>query len=348
MKRIILISLALIIVLVLIMGWIFFGPATKFSESSRYLYVRDHTSAAEQIMRQVDTAHLIRNSSLFNFLAKQSKAWQRVKPGRFEITKGESIFSLVRKLRNNSQSAVRLTIKKIRVREDIAHIIGRNFSSDSSTAISFLSNNDSLIDLGVDTNTVMTLLIPDTYFFNWNTSVRSILVRLKNEQEKFWVKNNRRQKASSLNLTPNQVYTLASIVEEETNKNDEKGNVASVYYNRLNKGMKLQADPTVKYATRNFAAKRIYTNYLSTPSAYNTYLNYGLPPGPICTPQTTTIDAVLNMPRTDYLFFVARSDFSGYHQFSDNFAEHQKYARQYQEALSEWLKRDSLNKNSAH
>ena len=348
MKRIILISFAIIVVLGLVIVSIFFGPATKFSESSRYIYVRDHPSAEEQIMRQVDTAHLIRNTSLFSFLAKQSKAWQRVKPGRFEIKKGESIFSLVRKLRNNSQSPVRLTIKKIRVREDLANILGRNFSSDSAAAIKFLSNNDSLIDLGVDTNTVMTLLIPDTYFFNWNTSVRNILMRLKTEQEKFWTKNNREQKAAALNLTPAQVYTLASIVEEETNKNDEKGNVASVYYNRLNNGMKLQADPTVKYATRNFAAKRIYTNYLSTPSAYNTYLNYGLPPGPICTPQTTTIDAVLNMPRTEYLFFVARSDFSGYHQFSNNFAEHQKYARQYQEALNEWLKRDSLNKKSAH
>ncbi|HYK43912.1 MAG TPA: endolytic transglycosylase MltG [Parafilimonas sp.] len=348
MKRIILISFGIIVLLVLIIAWIFFGPATKFPESSRYLYVRDQPSGEVQIMRQVDTAHLIRNSSLFSFLAKQSKAWQRVKPGRFEIKKGESIFSLVRKLRNNSQSAVRLTVKKIRVREDLAHVIGRNFSSDSATAMNFLSNNDSLIGLGVDTNTVMTLVIPDTYFFNWNTSVKNILERLKNEEEKFWVKDDRRKKASSLNLTPNQVYTLASIVEEETNKNDEKGNIASVYYNRLNNGMKLQADPTVKYATRNFAAKRIYTTYLSTPSAYNTYLNYGLPPGPICTPQTTTIDAVLNMPRTDYLFFVARSDFSGYHQFSNNFAEHQKYARQYQEVLNEWLKRDSLNKNSAH
>ena len=299
-------------------------------------------------MYQLDTGKIIRSISLFNFLARQAKVWQRVQPGRFEIKKGESIFSLVRELRNNSQSPVRLTIKKIRIAEDLARIVGKNFSTDSTTALQFLASNDSLITLGADTNTLMTFIIPDTYFFNWNTSVKNILLRLKTEQEKFWQKNNREQKAAALNLTPQQVYTLASIIEEETNKNDEKGNIASVYLNRLNIGMPLAADPTIKFALKNFALKRIYYGYLATPSPYNTYINKGLPPGPICTPQSVTIDAVLNMPRTDYLFFVAKSDFSGYHQFSSNYAEHEKYAKQYKKALSEWQKKDSLTKNTAH
>ena len=176
---------------------------------------------------------------------------------------------------------------------------------------------------------------------------KKILSRLKDEQQKFWNKNDRAQKAASLNLTQNQVYTLASIVEEETNKNDEKGNVASVYMNRLNKGMPLAADPTIKFALKDFALKRIYYGQLAMPSPYNTYRNKGLPPGPICTPSALTLDAVLNAPRTDYLFFVARSDFSGYHQFTSNFAEHDKYAKLYQQALNgEMAKRiqDSLNK----
>ena len=143
------------------------------------------------------------------------------------------------------------------------------------------------------------------------------------------------------------MYTLASIVEEETNKNDEKGNIASVYINRLHRGVKLMADPTIKFALKNFSLKRIYTGYLAVQSPYNTYKNPGLPPGPICTPQAVTIDAVLNAPRTDYLFFVAKSDFSGYHQFTTNFAEHKKYAELYQQALNDMLARkvqDSLNK----
>jgi len=335
MKRIIGIIALVIIVVSLVSAYIIFGPATAFPGNSKYLYVRDDQPAQEQIMRQLDTGDIIRSTAIFNLLAKPAKAWERITPGRFEIKKGASIFDVLRMLRNNNQSPVRLVINKLRIAEDLARIIGKNFSTDSIMALEFLRNNDSLAILGVDTNTLMTLVIPDTYFLNWNASPKKILLRLKDEQDKFWNKNDREQKAAALDLTKKQVYTLASIVEEETNKNDEKGNIASVYINRLNKPMKLAADPTVKFALKNFALKRIYYRQLLTPSPYNTYVNYGLPPGPICTPQPVTIDAVLNAPRTDYLFFVARSDFSGYHQFTSNFAEHDKYAKLYQQALNE-------------
>jgi len=351
MKKILGISAIIIILIVLVAAWLVFGPATKFSNNTRYLYVRDGSSAQEQIMNELDTGNIIRSTGIFNIVARQAKAWNRITPGRFEIKKGESIFSLVRTLRNNHQSPVRLVINKLRIREDLARLIGKNFSTDSIQALNFFANNDSLGQLGVDTNTLMTLIIPDTYFLNWNASPKKILLRLKDEQEKFWNKNDRLQKAAALNLTQNQVYALASIVEEETNKNDEKGNVASVYINRLNKGMKLAADPTVKFALKDFGLKRIYYGYLSFPSPYNTYLNTGLPPGPICTPQAVTIDAVLNAPRTDYLFFVARSDFSGYHQFTSNFAEHDKYAKLYQQALNDYYEKklqDSINKTTQH
>jgi UPF0755 protein len=351
MKKALGIVAIVILLIILISVWLLFAPATKFSNSSRYLYVRDGSSAQEQIMNELDTGNIIRSTSVFNILAKQAKAWQHITPGRFEIKKGESIFSLVRTLRNNHQSPVRLVINKLRIREDLAKAIGKNFSTDSLQALNFLSDNDSLAQLGVDTTTLMTIIIPDTYFLNWNTSTKKILLRLKDGQEKFWSKNDRLQKATALNLSQNQVYTLASLVEEETNKNDEKGNVASVYINRLNKGMPLAADPTIKFALKNFALTRIYYVYLTTPSPYNTYINKGLPPGPICTPQAVTIDAVLNAPRTDYLFFVAKSDFSGYHRFTTNFAEHDKYAKIYQQALDDLSARklqDSLNKTIHH
>lgn len=333
-----------ILVLIVIIDLLVFAPATKFRSKSRYVYVRDTPSAEQQIMYQLDTGNIIRSKAIFNFLAERTNTWQLVKPGRFEIKKGESIFSFIRSLRNNRQSEVRLTIKKLRIADELAGIIGKNFSTDSLQAVHFLSNNDSLHSFSVDTSTLMTLIIPNTYFLNWNTPVKDILLRLKDEQEKFWGKDDRAQKASMLNLTKEQVYTLASIVEEETNKNDEKGNIASVYYNRLQENMPLAADPTIKYALNNFALKRIYYVDLKINSPYNTYINKGLPPGPICTPQIVTIDAVLNMPRTNYLFFVARSDFSGYHHFTNNFEEHEKYAKIYQLALNDWLKKDSLNK----
>ncbi len=217
---------------------------------------------------------------------------------------------------------------------DLAKLIGKNFSTDSIEAYLFLTNNDSLKLLQVDTNTLMTLIIPDTYILNWSTSVKKILQRLANEKDKFWKEDHRLAKADSLGLTPKQVYTIASIVEEETNKNDEKGNVASVYLNRYKKNMPLGADPTIKFALKNFGLKRILYEHLQVASPYNTYRNAGLPPGPICTPSEKTIDAVLNAPNTDYLFFVAKSDFSGYHQFSNTYAEHLQYAKQYQQALN--------------
>jgi UPF0755 protein len=239
---------------------------------------------------------------------------------------------------------VNLVINKLRTPEDLARVIAKNFEADSSDVMSFLTNSDSLRRLDVDENTLMTLVIPNTYTMFWNTTTGRILRRLKTEKEDFWKRNNRMAKAEALGFTPTQVYTIASIVEEETNKHDEKGNVASVYINRYHKGMRLGADPTVKFALKDFGLKRIYEKHLQVESPYNTYRVSGLPPGPICTPSSKTIDAVLNAPKTDYTFFVAKSDFSGYHTFSTNYAQHLQYAKEYQKALDELILR---KKNSS-
>lgn len=322
--------------MVLIGVWLVFGSATAFEGKSKYIFVREG-DVKEQVMQQLDTGKIVHFPGIFSVLASQSNVWQKLKPGRFEVKKGESIFNIVRTLRNNTQSPVRLTINKIRTKEDLAKLIGKNFYADSSSTIHFFENNDSLLELNVDSNTLFSLVIPNTYFFNWTTSVKNILSKLKAESENFWKNDNREQKAQEQGLTPLQVYILASIIEEETNKNDDKGNIASVYINRLSKGMPLQADPTIKYALRDFSIKRIYYTYLNVESPYNTYRNKGLPPGPVCTPSQSTIDAVLNAPKTDYLYFVAKSDFSGYHHFSNNYAEHEQYAKLYQKALDSLL-----------
>jgi UPF0755 protein len=332
MKKILRYTLLLFIVSIIIGAWLVFADATTFTEKGKYIFIRDG-NIKEQVLTQLDTGNIIRFPAVFKLVAEQSKVWENLKPGRFEVKKGESIFNLVRALRNNTQSPVRLTINKLRLREDLARQIGKNFSIDSAKTIQFLTNIDSLLQLGVDSNTLFSIIIPDTYFIKWNTSLKNILNRFKDESEKFWNKNDRLHKAEKQGLTPLQVYILASIVEEETNKHEEKGNIASVYVNRLNKGMLLGADPTIKYALRNFSIARIYYGYLNIESPYNTYRYKGLPPGPVCTPSQATIDAVLDMPKTDYLFFVAKSDFSGYHHFSNNFAEHEQYAKQYQKAL---------------
>jgi UPF0755 protein len=275
---------------------------------------------------------MINNQFWFDQVAKYADYPKKVKAGKYKVTDGMSLFHLIKMLRRGNQVPVNLVITKLRTKEDLARKIGDNFEVDSSTVMNFLSEEDSLQQFEVDTNTVMTDVIPNTYTYTWNTSMKNIFKKLYAEKQKFW-NNDRKQKAEHLNLTPKQVYTLASIVEEETNKEEDKGKIASVYLNRLKKGMKLAADPTVKYALRDFALRRIYQKYLQVPSPYNTYLNQGLPPGPICTPSVKTIDAVLNAPETDYLFFVARSDFSGFSDFASDYKQHEAYAKAYQQAL---------------
>ncbi|GGH64822.1 UPF0755 protein [Filimonas zeae] len=317
-----------------ITGWLFFTSATQFDEKSKYVLVYEKATAQQEVTQQLEEKQLVRNVSLFNALAARLDVWQKIKPGRFEITKGQSLFSILRMLRNNRQVPARLVINKLRTREDLARVIGKNFRVDSATAIRFLNSNDSLQAFGVDTNTVMTLVIPDTYVLNWSTPLDKILARLLAEQAQFWT-SERRQKATNQNLTTEQVYTLASIVEEETNANQEKGKIASVYMNRIAKGMNLGADPTVKFALKDFAIRRISNEHTQVVSPYNTYRNKGLPPGPICTPSKITIDAVLDAPRTEYLFFVASAEMNGTHHFSATYAEHLDYAKAYHKGLDQ-------------
>ncbi|MEO7763190.1 MAG: endolytic transglycosylase MltG, partial [Ferruginibacter sp.] len=199
-----------------------------------------------------------------------------------------------------------------------------------------LSDPEILRKYDVDNNTMMTIVIPNTYSIFWNTPAEKIIDKLHTEKEKFWTPE-RLAKAKVMNLTPEQVYSMASIVEEETNKEEDKGKIASVYLNRMSSGMKLQADPTVKFAMKNFALTRIRQVHLSYDSPFNTYQNSGLPPGPICTPSAKTIDAVLNAPQTNYIYFVARPDWSGLSNFTQTYAEHLVNAQSYQHFL------DSVN-----
>lgn len=335
MKKIVLKVVIVLIGFLLIAAWLLLGSATYFDQKSRFIFVRNSGSLQAQVQNQFDTGHIIRFPWMFNMVASRSQVWDKLKNGRFEIKKGASILDIVRMFRNNTQSPVRLTINKLRTKENFAKLVSSNFDVDSADAMRLLTNNDSLVQFDTDTNTVFTLLIPDTYQLKWTLSMDDIMKRMKIESEKYWQQNERMDKAQQQGLSSKQVYIIASIVEEETNMQDDKGKIASVYINRMNKGMPLAADPTIKYALRDFTLKRILFGHLNVASSYNTYRNKGLPPGPICTPSKNTIDAVLNAPKTDYLFFVAKADFSGYSHFSNTFAEHDRYAKEYQKALNE-------------
>jgi UPF0755 protein len=318
----------------------FFGPTIK-SPAGKFFYIHTGTTY-RQVKDSLKKNQLINNDFWFDKVAGYSNYDKNVKPGKYKISEDMSVVNLVRMLRSGRQSPVNLVITKLRTKEDFAKKISENFETDSLSAIKFLNNNDSILEFDVDTNSVITIVIPNTYTYTWNTPIKKILKKLYLEQQRFW-NGERMKKAERLHLTPKEIYTISSLVEEETNRQEDKGKIASVYINRLRKGMKLAADPTIKFAMKDFGLKRIYYKYLGYPSPYNTYIHTGLPPGPINTPSIKTIDAVLNAPETDYLFFVARPNSGGLSDFASTFQEHTVYAKTYRDALDSALKAKQEN-----
>ena len=329
-KKILFIILAVIFLSGAYAAWKFLGPSVKAPEN-KYFYIRTGESFAS-VRNNLGEQGIVPGLKWFDWTSRLI-GFKQVKPGRYEIRNGMSLLDLVRMLRNGKHSPVDFVITKIRTKETLASRIGRAFECDSTRMIEFLNNPDSLRAYNLDTNTVMAAAMPYTYTIRWNSDAGKIFEQFYRAYKLFWT-DERKEKAKSLGLTPEQVSTLASIIDEETNAESDKPNVASVYLNRMAKGMPLQADPTVKFAMKNFGLKRILKAHLETDSPYNTYRNRGLPPGPICTPDLKTIDAVLNSPKTDYIYFVASSAFDGTHIFTSNYNDHLKYARIYQQELN--------------
>jgi UPF0755 protein len=269
----------------------------------------------------------------FNWVAKRKMYPSLVRPGAYKIEKGWNNNVLVDRLRSGIQTPVNVTFNNIRLRENLAGVLPHYLEPDSASFLAVL-NNDSLANqYGFTHENFTCLFIPNTYEFYWTTTPLKFIARMKREYDLFW-NESRRNKAALLSLSPPQVMTLASIIQEETNKNDEKSRISGVYINRLQKGWLLQADPTIRYAMRDFSVKRILTDYLKIDSPYNTYKYSGLPPGPINFPDISSIDAVLNSEKHDYLYFCAKDDFSGYHNFAKTLYEHNINAAKYQRALN--------------
>jgi UPF0755 protein len=336
MKRIFQILALVFLFIILYTAWIFFAPATTFKQPKQYLYLKTGQTDKESVLQSIHEQTPLKHPYWFQWLAGKLNLWQRIKPGKYEIKKGSSIFSVVRMLRNNRQVTVNLVITKLRTKNDLAGLIGRKFECDSVWVLQFLQSQDSVKLFDQDTNTVMSMVLPDTYTFYWATTPRRIFEKLKKQHDRFW-NTERTQKAKQIELTTQEVYTLASIVEEETLQNDEKSLIASVYLNRLKKGMNLGADPTIKFAVGDFTIKRVLLSHINSSAAnpYNTYKNKGLPPGPICTPTANTIDAVLNVKPTNYLYFCAKPNSNGHHAFAQTGEEHLKNAKLYQQWLNE-------------
>ena len=344
MRKIIVILIIIFLVTILIVAIKIFGPTVSQPEGE-YLYVNTGTTYQE-LKKELIDKDIISGTFFFEKIATQAGLDKDVKPGKYKIADHSSIIVLVRQLNNGKQDPVKFVITKLRTREDLAKRIAKYFEIDSATAATYINSDDSLAKYSLDTNRLMTIVIPNTYNMRWTDDIRSIVERLKKEKDDFWTKA-RKDKAEKQTLTPVEVYIMASIIEEETNKQKDKLLIASTYINRLNKGIKLEADPTVKFAMRDFGLKRILYKHLNYYSPYNTYRNLGLPPGPICSPAISTIDAVLDAPVTDYLFFVAKPDFNGYSNFATNYEQHKIYAKQYQLALDSLIIRKRQKADSS-
>lgn len=286
----------------------------------------------EQVVDSLRKHDIIINYKAFNWVAKRKKYAEAIKPGKYLLDKGLTTNQIVNMLRSGDQQPVNVTFNNLRFFTELAGDISKYIQPDSVELLQKFSDPAVQEKFGFSQYTFHCMFIPNTYEFYWTTTTEQFLERMSMEYKRFW-NEERRAKASEMGLTPEEVMTVASIVQEESNKKDEKPIIAGLYLNRIKKGMPLQADPTVKFALGNFRIKRVLNSHLAIDSPYNTYKYPGLPPGPINFPEISSIEAVLNAAKTPYLYMCARQDFSGYHNFARSLSGHLENARKYKAAL---------------
>ena len=325
---------AAVVCLVGVVGLACYFFMTTFSASSetQYVYVDDDDNVDSVLakLQPIATRHGLIG---FSTLIRHTDYDSRLRTGRYAIEPDEQTFQIVRKLKNGQQAAIMLTIPEARTMEKLAAVLGRKLMIDSTTIATALADNSYCQRWGYDTCTVPALFVPNTYEVYWNTTLDRLMERMVKEHDAFW-NEERVAKAKAAGLTPNEVCTLASIVDEETANTAEKPMIAGMYLNRLRMDMPLQADPTVKFAMKDFALRRIYRDMLLFDSPYNTYRNAGLPPGPIKIASVKGIEAVLNHVEHDFLYMCAKEDFSGTHNFAVTYREHLRNAARYVAALN--------------
>lgn len=307
----------------LVVAALLWAPAYRGNETI-YIHLREGDSAPQRL----NEAGV--RSTGFHLLAL---AGYRLRPGRYAANPGESLFTIFRRLRSGQQAPVRLTLPSLRTTDRLASFLGQHLMMDSAEVARSFADSAFTAPYGYSPQTLPALFIPNTYEVYWDISLSRFMQRMQRENHAFWT-SARLAKARAAGLTPVEVATLASIVDEETANNAEKPMVAGMYIRRLRIGMPLQADPTVKFALRDFGLRRIREKHLQAESPYNTYRHTGLPPGPIRIPSVAGIEAVLDHVPHDCIYMCAKEDFSGTHNFARTYAEHLRNARRYVEALN--------------
>lgn len=324
-------ALAVVACVAALTYYLFFTAMSRSGEKE-YLYV-DGDDTADSVYAKLSPIATKHSLWAFKKLAAYKGYGRHIRTGRYLID-NDGAFQTFRYIRNGIQAPVNVTINSVRTKDRLAKDISKRLMITQDELMQALNDSSTCARYGYTPQTIICMFIPNTYDFYWNISVKTFLERMNNESKKFWTFE-RLEKAKSAGLSPTQVVTLASIVDEETANVDEMPMVAGMYINRLNIDMLLQADPTVKYANGNFEAKRIYNSMLKVDNPYNTYKYKGLPPGPIRIPSLQAVEAVLNYVHHEYIYMCAKEDFSGTHNFAKTYSEHMQNAARYAKALNE-------------
>ena len=307
----------------------YFGPNVTGKEE--YLYI--HTGENfDNVYKTIREKGIVGDTTTFSWAAHNMKYVERVKPGKYRLTKGMSNRRLIRMLALGEQEDVNFSFHNLRLKEQFAGFAGKKLEADSTSIIRLLDSVEFVKKYGFTTDNVYVAFIPDSYKILWNTSAEKLFKRMYAHYESFWTPE-RKQKAADIGLTPIQVSILASLVDGEAVYDDEMPIIASLYLNRLRKGIHLEADPTLIFAAHDFTIRRVLNKHKLINSPYNTYMYAGLPPGPVMMPSVNAVNAVLNPAKTDYLYMVAKEDFSYRHNFASNIKQHEANARKYHDAL---------------
>ncbi len=326
-----LLSAAVVLVSMILIYRVIFGFGVIPEKERTEIFIP--TGSSYDNVKDSIRAHFsVKNWKMFDWIADKKSYPQLIKPGKYLIDKRLSYQALINLLRSGQQTPVNITFNNIRTVYELAGKIGGQIETDSAQIIAFLSDQENYRNDGFTRENVISVFIPNTYKLYWNTTAGGFYSRMLKEYRKFW-NEERLSKAREKNLTQTEVAILASIIDDEVAKPVEKPRIAGVYLNRLKRGIPLQACPTIKFALNDFTITRVLYKYLQVNSPYNTYKHKGFPPGPIGCPTIEGLDAVLNAEKHEFLYFAAKADFSGYHNFSKTLSEHNKYAALYQKEL---------------
>ncbi|MFL5763008.1 MAG: endolytic transglycosylase MltG [Bacteroidia bacterium] len=291
-------------------------------------------SAFDDVVKILGEHQILKNRSTFEFLAEKKKYRNAVKPGKYRILANMSNNALINLLRAGIQEPVMINFNGLHTLDELMDRVGRRLEADSASLHNAIHDNRYLSKYGFTPENIQALFIPNTYEFNWNTSVDQFFDRIAKEYKSFWTED-RKNKAKNMGYTQSEIITLASIVQgEQCCDNEEKKVIAGLYLNRLKQNMPLQSDPTVIFALGDFTIQRVSTEQTRFNSPYNTYVISGLPPGPVGFAQASSIDAVLDHDTNDYIYMCAQEDLSGKHYFSKTYEQHCVYAKKYRDALN--------------